>query len=300
MLPTHGSRRFDSYFTSNVSQYTRGQPRFYFLVASRQPLRSIARFQRSSGALRSVLGLSAYNTVNYRQVMDDLVQAVVPYQDETEWTTDVLAIWPRNDYGSYYAGNDGYTRVYCADGTDLIVPIELARWGCQRHDRPMVVRAPRSAGPTPTPTDTNHVTPITRHRPEPVTAGAAGGGDDQAQPTRLVPQRRPTPESVDKPQMGDGETPASGTRERPRVEPPSREPRAEGPAREPRSAPQPRAEPKQDMPRREMPRSEPRSESPRAEAPRVERSAPSTRTETPRVEAPARERAEPAAPPTPS
>src|SRR4051812_35143487 len=78
MLPTHGARRYDSYFTSAGSRYTRGQPRFYFLVASRQPLRSIARFQHSEGAIRSVLGLNAYSTMNYQRVMEDLVQAVVP------------------------------------------------------------------------------------------------------------------------------------------------------------------------------------------------------------------------------
>src|SRR5215218_6641704 len=52
-LPTHGARRYDSYFANGVSRYSRGEPRFYFVVASRQPLRSITRFQHSEGALRS-------------------------------------------------------------------------------------------------------------------------------------------------------------------------------------------------------------------------------------------------------
>ncbi|HEV7589388.1 MAG TPA: hypothetical protein VGO40_14825 [Longimicrobium sp.] len=291
MLPTHGARRYDSYFTGSSSRYERGQPRFYFLVASRQPLRSITRFQRSEGAMRSVLGLNAYNTMNYRRVMDDLVQAVVPNQNDNDWTTDVLAVWPRSDYG-YYADNGGYQRVYCGDGTVELLPIELAQWGCRRQQRPIVVRQPRVATPTPGRTDSSSVTVPTRRRPEPA-AGAPATGDEQGATGSLAPGRRPrpTPEVADRPEVTGGGEPRAATpretteerRERPRVETPTREPRA--------------AEPRHESPRHESPRAEPvrsappspppaRSESPRSEP--APRSDPSPSRE---------ERARPAAPP---
>jgi hypothetical protein len=299
MLPTHGARRYDSYFTGSSSRYTRGQPRFYLLVASRQPLRSITRFQHSEGAIRSVLGLNAYSTMNYRRVMDDLVQAVVPYQDDQDWTTDVLAVWPRSDYG-YYADNGGYQRVYCGDGTVELLPIELAQWGCRRQQRPIVVRQPRVATPPPGRGDSSSVTAPTRRRPEPVAATPAGGGDEQGTTDRSATGRRPrpTPEVADRPEVTGGGEPreasprqgAEERRERPRVEAPAREPRAAEPRQE-----SPRSEPRQESPRAEPvrsappPRSEPapaRSESPRSEpAPRSDPS-------------PAREeRSRPAAPP---
>jgi len=301
-FPTHGARRFDSYFTNSLSRYERNQPHFYFLVASRRPLRSIPSFQRNEGAMRSVLGLTAYSTMNYRRVMDDLVQAVVPNQNDDDWTTDVLAIWPR-DYNGYYADNGGYQRVYCGNGTVELLPIELAQWGCRRYDRPVVVRTPRVATPPPAHDDSASVTPPSRRRP-PVADGPTEGQAEGQGRTRRVPERRPAPEAVERPQVGDGETrsPAAPEaverRERPRVEAPAREPR-EAPRAEPRS------EPRQEAPRRESPRSEPR-EAPRAESPRSEpRSAPPERVESSRP-APApsspppsrEERSRPAAPPS--
>ena len=291
-LPRHGSRRFDSYFTSNASRYSRGQPRFYFLVASRQPLRSIARIQHNNGALRSVLGLSAYNTVNYRQVMDDLVQAVVPYQNDEDWTTDVLAVWPR-DYGyGYYADNDGYRRVRCADGTVEILPLELAQWGCRRQHRPSVVRAPRTAD-NPPPSRVDSVTPPSRRRPEPVAGTPA---DAEAEAPRRAPGRRPTPapEAVDRPQVGDGDTrPTGSTRES--GEERRERPRVEAPASEPREAP--RAAPREESTRREAPapREIPRAEPVRsAPPPPPPPPAPAPRSDPP---APRPERSRPVAPP---
>jgi hypothetical protein len=268
-LPTHGARRYDSYFTGGASRYTRGEPHFYFLVASREPLRSISRFQHSEGAIRSVLGLNAYSTMNYRRVMDDLVQAVVPYQNDSEWTTDVLAVWPRDDYG-YYADNGGYQRVYCGDGTVELLPIELAQWGCRRQQRPVVVRAPRATTP-PSSEDSTRVTRPGRRRPEPPVADAPGQ-DQGGTTTRRVPTSRPAPEAVERPGVGDGAPRTGGReggdngRERTRVAPPAREPR-------------------------ETPRAEPRQETPHREPPA--RSEPPARVETPRPE-PAPARSEPA------
>jgi hypothetical protein len=303
MLPTHGARRYDSYFTGSGSRYTRGQPRFYLLVASRQPLRSITRFQHSEGAIRSVLGLNAYSTMNYQRVMEDLVQAVVPYQNDQDWTTDVLAVWPRSDYG-YYADNGGYRRVYCGDGTVELLPIELASYGCRRQQRPIVVRQPRVATPPPGRGDSSDVTTPTRRRPEPV-AGAPAGGGEQGTTGSVAPGRRPrpTPEVADRPEVTGGGEPRAASprqgaeerRERPRVEAPAREPRA--------------AEPRQEAPRHESPRPEPRQESPRAEpvrsAPPPAPAPPPARSESPRSEpaprsdpSPSREeRSRPAAPP---
>jgi hypothetical protein len=289
-LPRHGARRIDSYFTGMPARYSRGEPRFYFLVASRQPLRSISRFQRSNGALRSVLGVTAYTANNYRRVMDDLVQAVVPNQGDEDWTTDVLAVWPR-DLG-YYADNGAYQRVRCADGSVEILPLELARWGCRGQQRPTVVRAPRTNTPPTGGDSLSTVTPPSRRRPEPV---ADAPGEAQEGTRRTAPARRPAPEAAERPRIGDGEIASPATRaegeersERPRVEAPTREPRES-----PRAAPEAtRAEPRREAP---APRSEPR-ETPRAEPTRSapERSAPAPAPSPP----PSRpERTRPAEPP---
>lgn len=294
-LPTHGARRFDSYFTGMPSVYRRDEPRFYFLVASKRPLRSITRFQRSEGSLRSVLGVTAYTSINYRRVMDDLVQAVIPPQSDDDWTTDVLAIWPRADYG-YYAENAGYTRVYCRDGRVEVLPIELARWGCMRDQRPVIVREPRVVNePPPSSPDTVTVRPPGRRRPQPADGAGEGVTDGGRQ---AVPERRPgNPRTADpaaprvRPTGGETEVapPADegGDTRAPRAEPRER-PRPESPAPEPRQPREPSSRPRSEIPaptrtpeagarteprvetprptptpRSESPRSEPRSEAPR-------------------------------------
>ena len=252
-------RYYDWYQTSARGRYLSGEPRYYFLVASRRPLR-ISRFQRSPGALRSVLGLNAYSALNYHTVMNDLVYAIVPPQPDDEWTTDLLAIYPdrfydRYAYGDYY--EDRYVRVRCRDGSIHIVPRELILYACRDG-------APANVVPPLRPTDPegrdSAVTKPGRRRPLPPTAGGAGetGGSGRIS----APGRRPgTPEEA-----GGGE----GTRLRP-----------EGGGGEPRAA----------QPRRLPPRLEPQREEPGASEPR--RDPPKVREEPRRVEPPQRAREEP-------
>lgn len=275
-FPTHGARFFDSYFTAMPAVYSAGQPQFYFLVASRRPLRSISRFQHSDGALRSVLGLTAYTSLNYQRVMDDLVSAVVPPQRDEDWTTDVLAVWPSTTYGTYaYGEGMGYTRVYCGYGRYDVIPVELARWACSERDQdPRVAGVPGVPQPRG---DTSAVRAPGRHRPEPGGTGTAGTGA-QADNSRhwTVPSRRREPQDPDRRRI------TGGTGDDGRAASPSRE----GGARS-----------SGDTRRMDSPRSEPRDDSPRTEAPRAEapRSEPRAESPSPRAEAPATTR--PASPP---
>jgi|GEM_PF-1427149 len=292
----HAARDYNWYSGSmSAARYSRSEPRSYFLVASKRPLR-ISRFQRGGGgALRSVLGLSAYGAVDQQAVMNDLVGAIVPDQPAEDWTTDVFTVWPSRGNHYYYAEYPRqYVQVYCGDGTYDIVPVELSRFACGRFRGGIVNQGGYGGGyygggnsnggnvPPPRGRDTTHVTTPGRRRPEPLTGAGETGG---ASPTRRPrPVGRPETETPGTPRGGGGE---------PRVAP------VEGPRREPRAAPreeprpEPQAEPQPQAPRVE-PRAEPRREVPRRETP-VERSEPQERPRAePLYQAP---RAEPVAPP---
>jgi hypothetical protein len=268
-LPRHRrTQYFDSYFTGMPVHYRGSQPRFYFLVASREPLRSITRFQRSNGALRSVLGLTAYNTMNYRRVMDDLVGAVVPYQPEEDWTTDVLAIWPSTMDRYAYQGSPRYVGVQCG-GRTVILPLELAFWGCPRRgDRGVVVHAPANPRPRQ-PGDTTTVQTPGRRRPEPTDAGEGGATSGNADGTRRAPQRRTEPrdpgiDAVELPRARPGGQDGVTGREPPRVAAPAGEEGSESPRAEPRTE-LPRSRPEPAEPVRSEPREPVRAEPVRSE-----------------------------------
>ncbi len=324
------TRDYNWYSSSLTGSYSRGDPRFYFLVASRRPLR-ISRFQRGGGnALRSVLGLSAYGAVNYQSVMNDLVGAIVPDQPNEDWTTDVYSVWPSRGNDYYYTEYpQHYVQVYCGDGTYDVVPVELTRFACGRQ-RGIAHRGGygNSNGNVPPPErDTTHVTAPGRRRPEPLTAGGGGDGSAPSSSRRPRPLGRPEtkPEPVTPREPGGDGPRVAPTTESPRREPaaepraePTPEPRPEAPRVEPRESPRPeapraapveRSEP-QERPRAEpvyqAPRETPRVETPRAEAPRPEPvySAPPPRNDPPPAPppapAPAPVRSEPVARPEPA
>lgn len=158
-VQSRGASRYDWYQASASYGRFRNEPRFYLLVASRRPLRT-DRF-RAGGALRSVLGLSSHSTLDYRTVMSDVVEAVVPYQHDDDWTTDVLAVWPDRRYDRYAADGQRYTRVRCSDGSYVLTAWELARYACGRRTSDRVPPL-RPDGPD---RDSTRVQKPTRRRP---------------------------------------------------------------------------------------------------------------------------------------
>lgn len=311
------TRRYDWYDTGYNGRYLDDEPRYVFLVASRRPLR-VSRFIESQGSLRTVLGYSSYTAMNYRTVMNDLVDIIVPPQSDDDWTTDVYSYWPNSQYRDRYAYTDQYyTRVYCGDGSYQWVPWELYGYACpgtaHRHGHPSGSTGNGNGGNPPPPRDTTQVTSPGRRRPEP--PGSAPGGAATDGTTRTVPERRTEPQHQfpgmrddDHPRVspesgnGAGQPQAEPRREEPRREEPRRaeprqEPRREEPRREEPRVQQPRAEPRsepREVTRQETPRSEPRSE-PRHEAPRSE----APRSESPRSEAPRSYSPPPSPPPPP-
>jgi len=292
------SRRYDWYNASyNHSGRRRNEPRFYLLVASRRPLRT-ERFH-SGGSLRSALGLSSYSTGSYRSVMNDLVEAVVPYQHDDDWTTDVLAMWPDRRYDQYWDDGDRYTRVRCANGTVVLTPWELASYACGTRRTGGNGNVP-PVRPKPD-GDSTTVRKPGRRRPEVPTNGGSRPGTTQVEaperrPRDARPGTRPLPEDRERPRVRPAEAgdearePEAREVPRTREQPRSEEPRREAPrvreTREERPAPAPRREsppPAREEPRRSEPartetrradpppRAEPRNDTPRNDTPRAER-----------------------------
>ncbi|MBV9110862.1 MAG: hypothetical protein JO306_15735, partial [Gemmatimonadetes bacterium] len=166
---TPGSRRYDWYDTGYSGRYMDNEPRYVFLVASRRPLR-VSRFIESQGSLRTVLGYSSYTAMNYRTVMNDLVDIIVPPQADDDWTTDVYSYWPSSQHRDRYAYDDQYyTRVYCGDGSYQLIPWELSGYACPgtAHRHGHHTGASGNGGTPPPPRDTTQVASPGRRRPEP-------------------------------------------------------------------------------------------------------------------------------------
>jgi hypothetical protein len=292
-LSNQRPRYYDWYHNaSGLASRTRGEPRFYFLVASRRPL-NVDRFQRSPGALRTVLGLNAYSALNHRTVMNDLVDAIVPYQGDDDWTTDLLAIWPdRSRYDRYAYGDydrDRWVRLQCPDGRTVVVPLELYRYACGRSTGDGGTREVPPLRPDE-PGDSSSVGKPGRRRPEPRTptggntddgkVGAPGGrperpgtgagprvrppesgeggetGGGETGDAGEAPRIRPTRPETRPGSRGGGEVDGESVRETPRVSPRREEP----PTREEprvREVPRVRDEPRSDPPPRPQPRNDP-------------------------------------------
>jgi hypothetical protein len=272
-LYTSGLRRYDWYDDRIALSAGRYQgPRYFLLVASRQPLH-LRPLQGSAGGMRRLLGHSTFTSVDARRVMNEVVDAVLPYQADADWDTDLLVVWPLAPaYRSGFASN--YVAVRCRDGRVETVPVELVRFACARPlgDPGDVVPPVR---------DTVEVTEPTRRRPEvPATAGG-------------VP---PRPETLDRPggfdRPVDGRRPGGGGGDGgPRtVRPAAGEataPAEPGPAPTPPAPPvaRPTPEPVDSPVRRPLAPADDGAAEPRARAPEVVEPAPSR----PAVREPARE-----------
>jgi hypothetical protein len=177
------------------------QPRYFLLVASRYPLH-LAPLQGNSGGLRRLLGHHTFSSHDSRGVMNEVLDAVLPYQDDADWDTDVLVIWP--DPSIARPMYERMVAVRCGDGTVRVVPIELAGLACQS--------LPDRAGPPPPPVrDTVDVQVPTRRRP----GVPAPGSDGSVRPERPDVERpggRPEPTDRSRPvetEAGGGRTVAA-------------------------------------------------------------------------------------------
>jgi hypothetical protein len=288
-----GSRSYYSYFLASQGA-SRDMPRYLYLIASETPLR-LSRFVRSPGALRNSLGFNRFAAFNPYSVMEDLDALVVPTAANTQWTSDVFAIWPEQRYEGGLADFD-WIRVRCQDGRIIEGPSYYVFSACARPDQR---QAPPATANRPDTTSTgagDSIRTPTRRRPEP--EGRSAGEDEPVQrvaPDRAIIERMPVVERIreadSEPERARPE-PAERIRAEPRIE--REEPRVERPAPEPRieRVPEPRVE-RVPEPRVERPAPEPRVEHsppPRMESPppRVEVSRPEpSRPEPSRSEPPA-------------
>jgi hypothetical protein len=261
------------------------QPRYFLLVASRYPLH-LAPLQGNSGGLRRLLGHHTFSSHDSRGVMNDVLDAVLPYQDDADWDTDVLVIWPEQPIARPMY--ERMVAVRCGDGTVRVVPIELAGLACQS--------VPDRTGPPPPPVrDTVDVQVPTRRRP----GVPAPGSDGYLRPERPDVERpggRPEPTERGRPvETGDGggrTVAAPATPAAPHPQEPAAPIRIERPApRDPSGdTPAPRtAEPTAPQPRAETPRSTPApaAATPRESAPEPAAAPPRTAPASAATEAPA-------------
>jgi hypothetical protein len=273
------------------------QPRYFLLVASRYPLH-LAPLQGNSGGLRRLLGHHTFSSHHSRGVMNDVLDAVLPYQDDADWDTDVLVIWP--DQPISRPMYDRMVAVRCGDGTVRVVPFELANLACQS--------VPDRTGPPPPPVrDTVDVQVPTRRRP----GVPATGSDGSVRPERPDVERpggRPEPADRSRPvetEAGGGRTvaapvmPAAPHPQEPtapvRIERPAPRDGAPGTAE---AGPRARPAPRDATDQTPAPRApEPTAPQPRAETPR---STPAPASAPPRVSAPTPAAAPPRTQPAPA
>lgn len=287
MYPTHGGS--EMYRTAGMhTVFTRGssfrwayqsalggyhetsQPRFYYLVASEEPLR-ISSFVTSPMALRGLVGWQNFTAWNPYSAMEELTRLILPAQNWGEWTTDLYVDWPEPQMRQA----PQYVVVTCRDGRQLMVPVGYGFISCP-GDRVAALppteegepdgeiqtptrRRPQPAGGDPRagdsprwqpdPADPEAATPAPRRRAPAEARGEREEVRERPARTREAEERRAEP----RPTETREREPRSEPRERPAPPPRAPEPRAE-PRSEPRPAPPPRPEPRSESrPERERP-----------------------------------------------
>lgn len=256
---------FAGYSGSGYSRWT--QPRYYFLVASDEPLR-IDDTVASPTALRGILGINRFAAYNPYNTMEELTRRVVPPRGAGNYVTDLYVHWPEPP-PARLASNAPLRVIYCKDGGRIVVRWDSRLTACP-GDRPANVRpGDGEMG------DSARVRKPDPRRPEPARVGEAADDAERARPE--IERVRPKPvEPVERPEIRRPEPRA------PRPEP--RQPEVRKP--EPRT---PRAEPRQPEVRKPTPT--PRTPRAAPRSPTIERRAPRPAPRpTPRVERPTRER----------
>lgn len=103
-----------------------GAPRYFFLVASEEPL-FVEQFQHDAAALRQYLGAARFASGDPYDVMERLAYAILPFADKDSWVTDVLVDWGY-DWWGYGAGPAASASmmsmvpVQCANGLVTLAP----------------------------------------------------------------------------------------------------------------------------------------------------------------------------------
>lgn len=262
-------------------------PRYYLLVASRRPL-WIERFQDDPGALRGWFGLRSFAARNPYPAMDELVDLVVPPQDDADWDTDLLTVWPHD--GRLGFDEHRLVRVVCQDGSVVTTTWDSAHLACRRfRHQPARPSVPPQRPDTLDAQPSDSVRVPTRRRPEPRSADDGGDRVDGA-PTdvRVAPPRRPAPVERWREPEGTGPQAPRPPRLRPAdagegsgvIAVPERElvrpPVHRRPEGVQRTEPAPRTVPQREIPAAEEPRREP---TPREAPSRPERARPEARVE---------------------
>lgn len=123
-VPGRWSYQFAGYF----GFAPRLEPTYLFMVASREPL-ELDRIGSSPSALIRLLSYRGFTAFHPYRTMDALATAVIPEQDDSGWSTDVLVVWPplRSSLRSALAPR---LLVRCANGRELYVPIDYPYAGC--------------------------------------------------------------------------------------------------------------------------------------------------------------------------
>ncbi|HZO18273.1 MAG TPA: hypothetical protein VFB46_04745 [Gemmatimonadaceae bacterium] len=115
-----------SYYRSNPFGYAAFTPRYYYVIASTQPLR-VASLYRSPGLLRRQLG-ATYASYDAYEVIDRVTQLILPMQADEDWATDLFIDWPTPPAATRRAF--AYRFVRCANGRVFPVLGDYPYFGC--------------------------------------------------------------------------------------------------------------------------------------------------------------------------
>ena len=128
-----------SYYRKALFGYASFTPRYYYVIASTQPLR-VTSLYRSPGLLRRQLG-ATYASYDAYEVIDRITELVLPMQADEDWATDLFIDWPMPPMATRRAF--AYRIVRCANGRVFPVLGDYPYFGCPGDAR--VAVAPDSA-----------------------------------------------------------------------------------------------------------------------------------------------------------
>ena len=118
------------------------QPRYYYAVASAEPLH-LSRLLASLSTMRRALG-RIYASYRPYDVIDRLTLWVVPEQADEDWATDLFVAWPMPSRGPAVLAQAYPLRlITCANGRVIEVPRDYPYYGCPGDAAAVVATAPK-------------------------------------------------------------------------------------------------------------------------------------------------------------
>jgi hypothetical protein len=129
-----------SLYESDPFGLASSQPRYYYAVASAEPL-YLSRLLSSLSTMRRALG-RMYASYRPYDVIDRLTLWVVPEQPDEDWATDLFVAWPvPSGVPAVLAEATPLRWIACANGRIISVPRDYPYYGCPGDTRAVAIAA---------------------------------------------------------------------------------------------------------------------------------------------------------------